>query len=322
MNCNEKWTTATIPNLAGKVIVVTGANSGIGWEATKVFAEKGAHVIMACRSITKAKEAQRDLSGSSEVISLDLGSLASVHSFADSFKAQYDKLDILVNNAGVMAIPYRKTEDGFETQFGTNHLGHFALTGLLLEPLLATNKSRVVTVSSIVHMFGTIRWDDLTWESDYHEFRAYNMSKLANLLFAYELQRKIEAVGVDAISVACHPGAAVTKMQSIETERVLTRIGSIWLKVINLLLAQSAEMGALPTLYAALADDVNGGDYIGPPNGIRGYPTKVQSNAKSHNREDAAQLWAISEQLTGVKYDDFLGQSCVSEDTSHVVSSM
>ena len=302
MKDNMKWTAANIPNLTGKVMVVTGGNSGLGWEATKVFADKGAHVVMACRSIAKAEVAQHDLSGSSEVAHLDLASLASVRSFADNFKAKHDKLDILVNNAGVMMIPYRKTEDGFEMQFGTNHLGHFALTGLLLEPLLATNKSRVVTVSSGAHTSGKMRWDDLGWEKDYSELNAYGMSKLANLLFAYELQRKFETLGVDVISVACHPGYAATNLQSIEPERLLMRIVNILMKVTNLVMAQSAAMGALPTLYAALEEDVNGGVYIGPARGMRGYPAKVQSDAKSYNREDAAKLWAISEKLTGVKY--------------------
>ena len=305
MNSNGNWTAANIPNLAGKVIVVTGANSGIGWEATKVFAEKGAHVVLASRSIAKAEAAQRDLSGSSEGARLDLASLASVRAFADGFKAKHDKLDILVNNAGVMAIPYRKTEDGFEMQFGTNHLGHFALTGLLMAPLLAADKSRVVSVSSSAHTAGTMHWDNLAWESDYSEWGAYGMSKLANILFANELQRKFEAAGVAASSVACHPGYAATNLQAIEPERLLMRLTNLMMKATNRVLAQSAEMGALPTLYAALAADVNGGDYIGPAGGMRGYPAKAQSNTKSHNREDAAKLWAVSERLTDVKYIDF-----------------
>ncbi|MGB0384386.1 MAG: oxidoreductase [Ardenticatenaceae bacterium] len=304
MKKNGKWTAANIGNLAGQVVVVTGANSGIGWEASKVFAEKGAHVVMACRNVTKGEQAQRDLSGSREVAQLNLASLASVRAFADKFKAKHDKLDILVNNAGVMAIPYRKTEDGFEMQFGTNHLGHFALTGLLLDRLLASNKSRVVNVSSMAHEQGTMNWDDLAWESNYSEWGAYGMSKLANLLFAYELQRQFEAKSVNAISVGCHPGYAATNLQSIEPERWVTRLTNMLMKVTNRVVAQSAAMGALPTLYAALADEVNGGDYIGPANGMRGYPIKVQSNDKSHNRQDAAKLWAISEQLTGVQYGE------------------
>ena len=300
---SQKWTAKDIPNLTGKIIIVTGANSGIGWEAAKVFAEKGAHVVMACRNITKGKQAQRDLSGSSEVAQLNLASLASVRAFADQFKAKHDKLDLLVNNAGVMAIPYRKTEDGFEMQFGTNHLGHFALTGLLLDSLLASNKSRVVNVSSMAHQQGTMNWNDLAWESNYSEWGAYGMSKLANLLFAYELQRKFEAAGVDAISVGCHPGYAATNLQAIEPERWITWLTDMLMKVTNRVVAQSAAMGALPTLYAALADEVNGGDYIGPANGMRGYPVKVQSNKASHNLADAQKLWRVSEELTGVRYE-------------------
>ena len=245
---SQKWTANDIPDLTGKVIIVTGANSGIGWEAVKVFAEKGAHVVMACRNITKGKQAQRDVSGSSEVAQLNLASLASVRAFADQFKAKHDKLDILVNNAGVMAIPYRKTEDGFEMQFGTNHLGHFALTGLLLEQLLASKKSRVVNVSSMAHEQGTMNWDDLAWERDYSEWGAYGMSKLANLLFTYELQRKFEAAGVDAISTGCHPGYAATNLQAIEPERWITWLTNMLMKVTNRVVAQSAAMGALPTL--------------------------------------------------------------------------
>jgi len=303
MSNNEKWTAADVGALTGKTVVVTGANSGIGWEAAKVLAAKGAHVVMASRSVAKAEEAQRGLSGSSEVAALDLASLASVRSFADSFKAQHSKLDILINNAGVMAIPYRQTVDSFEMQFGTNHLGHFALTGLLMEPLLAAEQSRVVTVSSVAHTSGTMRWNDLAWEQDYSEWGAYGMSKLANLLFAYELQRKFAAAGVDAVSVGCHPGYAATNLQAIEPERLMMRLVDLLMKVANRVMAQSAEMGALPTLYAALADEIHGGEYIGPANGMRGYPAKAESNDKSHNHEDAAKLWTISQELTGVTYD-------------------
>ncbi len=298
----QQWTADNITDLSGKTIIVTGANSGIGFEAAKVFAAKGAQVIIAARNLDKAQAAQRELRGSSEVMPLDLASLTSVRAFAAAFKSKHDKLDILVNNAGVMAIPRRLTQDGFEMQFGTNHLGHFALTGLLLEPLLAAEQSRVVTVSSDAHTSGTMRWDDLTWEHGYSEWSAYGMSKLANLLFAYELQRKFTAAGVDAISVACHPGYAATNLQSIEPERFLMRLLSIALQLANRFMAQSAEMGSLPTLYAALANGVNGCDYIGPDRGMRGYPTKVESNDKSHNQADAAKLWGISEQLTGVTY--------------------
>lgn len=221
MSNNGKWAAANIRDLTGKVVVVTGANSGIGWEATKVFTEKGAHVVMASRSVAKANEAQRNLSGSSEVARLDLASLASVRDFAEGFKSKHDKLDILVNNAGVMAIPYRLTEDGFEMQFGTNHLGHFALTGLLMEPLLAGDQSRVVSVSSSAHTMGSMQWNNLAWENDYSEWSAYGMSKLANLLFAFELQRKFEAKGINALSIGCHPGYAATNLQAIEPERLL-----------------------------------------------------------------------------------------------------
>jgi NAD(P)-dependent dehydrogenase (short-subunit alcohol dehydrogenase family) len=225
---------------------------------------------------------------------LDLSDLASVNSFAQGFHSEYDRLDMLINNAGVMAIPYEKTADGFERQFGTNHLGHFALTGLLLDLLLSTENSRVVTVSSTGHRTGRINFEDLNSEESYSKWGAYGQSKLANLLFAYELQRSLAAVGSTTISAAAHPGYTATNLQS----------GTIF-RFLNPIMAQSQEMGALPTLYAAVADDVNGGDYIGPGGFMeqRGYPKKVHSNGSSHDEMIARKLWQVSEEMTGVKFD-------------------
>jgi NAD(P)-dependent dehydrogenase (short-subunit alcohol dehydrogenase family) len=216
---SENWTTEKIPDLTGKVIIVTGANSGLGFEAAKEFARKGAQTILACRSMDKAQAAldqikQEIPEASAEIMQLDLASLASVREFAETFKSRYDRLDILVNNAGIMWVPYQKTEDGFESQFGTNHLGHFALTGLLMDLLLKTPDARVVNVSSVGHRSGTMDFDNLMFEGGkgYGRHRAYGRSKLANLLFTYELQRKFGAVDADAIATAAHPGGSNTNL--------------------------------------------------------------------------------------------------------------
>ena len=305
----SNWTADDIPNLSGKTIVVTGGNSGIGYEAAKQFARKGADVVVACRDMQKAQAAIASITAdqrtaSVEAMPLDLASLESVRSFGAAFLVRHKALNVLCNNAGVMALPYRKTADGFEMQFGTNHLGHFALTGLLLERLLATPAARVVNVSSGAHRMGSIHFDDLQWERGYRKWAAYGQSKLANLLFTYELQRKLNAAAANAISVACHPGYAATNLQAAGPRME----GSTWMESLsefaNRVAAQSAAMGALPTVYAATAPDVCGGDYIGP-DGIAelwGNPKKVQSNSRSHDTAVAAKLWEISEKLTGVRY--------------------
>lgn len=304
-----KWTADDMPDLSGKTIIVTGGNSGIGYEAAKQLAHKGAHVVLACRDMDKARAAIASITSahaaaSLEAMPLDLARLESVRSFAAAFLAGHKALDVLCNNAGVMALPYRKTADGFEMQFGTNHLGHFALTGLLLDRLLATPGARVVNVSSGAHRMGAIRFDDLNWERGYRKWAAYGQSKLANLLFTYELQRKLAAAGASAISIACHPGYAATNLQTAGPRME----GSTWMESLseftNRVAAQSAAMGALPTLYAATAPDVSGGDYIGP-NGFGemwGYPKKVQSNGRSRDTAVAGRLWEVSEQLTSVRY--------------------
>jgi NAD(P)-dependent dehydrogenase (short-subunit alcohol dehydrogenase family) len=301
----KAWTADDLPNLFGKLIVVTGGNSGIGFEAAKEFANKGASVVLACRSIEKARVAAAQITAAHpqaliHVMELDLARLESVRNFARSFRAKHQNLHVLCNNAGVMALPYRRTADGFEMQFGTNHLGHFALTGLLLETLLRTESARVVTVSSGAHWMGRIQFDDLQSERFYSEWLAYGQSKLANLLFAFELQRRAEHAGVSLISVACHPGYAGTNLQAAGP-----RMQGFWMLEMamgfaNLLFAQSAAMGALPLLYAAAAPVVAGGDYIGPDGlgELRGYPTKVSCSAVARDPETARRLWKISEQLT------------------------
>lgn len=287
-----KWSAADIPDQTGRTFVVTGANSGLGASTTRALAEHGASVILACRNVAKAEAVASNLPGDSEVRKLDLSDLASVRAFADGV----EKLDVLVNNAGVMAIPKRRTTDGFEAQFGTNHLGHFALTGLLLSKLT----DRVVTLSSGAHRIGRINLDDLNWEHRrYQRWLAYGQAKLANLMFAYELQRRLDKLGPPLKSLAAHPGYADTGLQS-HTESIQDQLMALG----NRLIAQSADMGALPTLYAATVPDAPGGAFYGP-DGLaeqRGYPHRVGSSKASQDTAVAAMLWTRSEQLTSVRY--------------------
>ena len=308
MSRGMRWTADDVPDLSGKTVVVTGANGGLGYETVLQLAPKGAHVVLACRDLAKARAAMETIAqarpgASLEVMELDLASLASVRTFAQSFLAKHGELHVLCNNAGVMAIPYRRTVDGFEMHFGTNHLGHFALTGLLIERLLGTSGARVVNVSSTMHRTGRIRFEDLQWERGYCRWAAYGQSKLANLLFTYELQRKLEATGANVISVACHPGWAATNLQLEGARMEGSLLMEFGARVANFFLAQSAAMGALPILYAATSPDVRGGDYIGP-DGLAeawGHPKKVQSSRRSHDRQAAAKLWEVSVLLTGVR---------------------
>ena len=304
---SEKWTTNNMPDLVGKIIVVTGANSGVGYEAAKAFAQKGAQTILACRNSQKADAAlaqlKRDVPNArAEVMELDLASLASVRQFAEAFKEKYDKLDVLVNNAGIMMVPYGKTEDGFERQLGTNHLGHFALTGLLLESLKNSEAARVVNVSSLAHSNGEMDFNNLMYEGGegYTPAGAYGRSKLANLLFTYELQRRLSAAGHHYKAIAVHPGISSTSLADHLFKRWYLR----WTRPLFNLLVQNAEMGALPIIRAAVDLSAEGGNYYGPDgSGERGgYPIVVQSNRASHNIVDQQRLWDASEQLTGVKY--------------------
>jgi NAD(P)-dependent dehydrogenase (short-subunit alcohol dehydrogenase family) len=291
------------------LVIVTGGNSGIGYEAGLALAGRHAQVILAVRDVKKGEEAIQKihlvhLQSQVTVMPLDLSDLKNVRSFAQTFLATHERLNILINNAGVMALPARKTADGFEMQFGTNHLGHFALTGLLLPALKATPNARVVTVSSNLHNSGDIHFDDLQWEKSYDRWGAYSQSKLANLLFAYEFQRRLAAAGIDVKSVGCHPGYAATNLQAAGP-RMAGSVVSLWMmNLANMIVAQSQTMGALPTLFAATAPQVRGSDYIGPTSlgGMRGYPDKVSSSSKSYDVEMAKRLWSISEELTGITY--------------------
>jgi NAD(P)-dependent dehydrogenase (short-subunit alcohol dehydrogenase family) len=275
-----------------------------------MLAARGAQVVLAVRDAQKGQTAATAIrrahpGATAEVMQLDLSNLDGVRRFAQTFLERFDTLPLLINNAGVMALPYRRTADGFEMQFGTNHLGHFALTGLLLPAILAAPGARVVAVSSGLHTSGKIDFDNLDGTKSYSEWRAYSQSKLANLLFAYELQRRFTAAGAEAIAAGCHPGFAATNLQAAGPRMRGSRLGEQLSQLGNRLLAQSAAMGALPTLYAATAANVNGCDYIGPTSffGMRGAPGKVKSSPRSYDPALAARLWQASEQLTGVRYD-------------------
>jgi NAD(P)-dependent dehydrogenase (short-subunit alcohol dehydrogenase family) len=293
------WNEADIPDQSGRTAVVTGANSGIGWETARALAAKGARVIVACRNEDKGRDAEQRIrrqAPNAEVRfeSLDLGSLASVRAFADKLRAAEARLDLLVNNAGVMMTPRGKTSDGFETQLGTNHLGHFALTGLLLESLRRAPAARVVNVSSLAHLWGRIAFDDLQSERSYDPTRAYGQSKLANLLFTRELARRLTASGSTALSAAAHPGSTRTELQ--RHSRLMAAAVAI--------VSQLPPEGALPSLYAATAPDVRGGEYFGPSRmfGMLGPPDRARSSARSQDVVTARRLWEVSEQVTGVRF--------------------
>jgi NAD(P)-dependent dehydrogenase (short-subunit alcohol dehydrogenase family) len=318
---NYDWISRNIPNLSGKVAIVTGANSGTGYEATKELARAGAHVVMGCRNLDKAEAAQTKLqteipNASLEIIPLDLADLASVRAFATTFRNRHTKLDILCNNAGIMQVPNKKeTVDGFELQLGTNHFGHFALTGLLMEPLMAVN-GRIVTMSSVAHSFGNMDFKNLQWDQpdSYSSSRAYGRSKLANLMFTYELHRRLRQSGSRVKAIAAHPGYSRTNLQSTGLNTghrtIMSRLNRLVYAIMNPLVAQSAHKGALPLLYAATSPDAQCGEYYGPDGfmGMRGFPTVVQSSDASHNEADARQLWELSEQLTGVHYAELASQ--------------
>jgi protochlorophyllide reductase len=304
------WTVNDIPDLHGKVALVTGANSGLGLESTRALAAHGAHVIMACRSLDKGRRAEAEIKqtvpgASVELLPLDLASLASVRELAATIEQAHDRLDLLFNNAGIMAIPRQETQDGFEMQFGTNHLGHFALTGLLLPRLVATPGSRVVTTTSIARSAGRINFDDLQRERAYGRWEAYGQSKRANLLFAFELQTRLTAARASTISVAAHPGGSSTNLQGTSATLSNTRIESFFYATIWPLMSQSALMGTLPQLYAGVDSHIYGGELVGPGGfaGMRGYPKVDRSARKEYDRATAARLWEVSEELTGVKYE-------------------
>ncbi len=306
-----QWTTTDMPSLKGKIAIVTGANSGLGLFTTIGLSGAGATVIMACRDPAKAAKAveevkQKAPKGKVEAMALDLASLESVGKFAAAFSAQYPHLDILCNNAGVMAVPYAKTKDGFEMQVGTNHFGHFALTGHLLDKLRTTPGSRVVSVASMAHKWTkAMDLEDPFFEhKPYKRWDAYGKSKLANLLFTFELDRRLRKAGAKVMSVAAHPGYSATNLGYVGPALEKSAIGKLTMNIGNALFAQPASMGALPSLYAAASPDVASGDYIGPDGlqQMRGYPTKVGCRKLARDPDLQGRWWALSEKLTGVKY--------------------
>ncbi len=297
----KNWTAENIPNQKGRVAIVTGSSSGIGFEAARVIAGKGATVIIAVRNLDKGKAAAEKIDSEFKdadlhIIELDLASLDSVKTFAETFRNEYSQLDLLINNAGVMVPPYSKTKDGFELQFGTNHLGHFALTERLVDLSISTKNARIVNVSSGAHKYGKIDFDDLNWEKrQYSAWKAYGTSKIANLYFTYELDRKLKEKGLHVITTAAHPGWTATELQR----------NSGLAGFLNNFFAQDIPMGTLPTLRAAFDEEATGGEYFGP-DGImemRGNPVRVESNELSRDKETAEKLWDVSESLTGVKFE-------------------
>ncbi len=298
---STKWTADQIPDQTGRTAVVTGANSGLGLSTARELARAGAHVVLACRNLEKGEAALQEVGSGAELEQLDLASLESVKAFAERFLASHDGLDLLINNAGLMAPPRGVTADGFELQFGTNVLGHFALTGRLLGALDGRQDARVVTLSSNAHKLGRIHWDDLQSERRYNRWRAYNQSKLGDLMIALELDRRLRAAGSTVRSVAAHPGYSATNLQSAAPPAVDRAI----MAVTNRLIAQSEDMGALPTLYAATYPGLEGGTYVGPDGLMeqRGHPEPVTPTKSARDEEAAGRLWEVCEELTGVRFE-------------------
>lgn len=303
------WSIHDVPDLRGVRILITGANSGIGLGATQMLAARGATVVMACRTPAKAEAAAAQVRDGApaaevEIVQLDLADLGSVERCAEEVGAK--GIDILINNAGVMALPEQKTADGFEIQLGTNHLGHFALTGRLLPQLVRSAHGRVVTVGSVAHLFGRIAFDDLHAERGYSPWGRYAQSKLANMLFLHELTRRVEAAGAPVTPVGCHPGYANTNINRAGAAMKGASFTERFMATANLYLAQSTSMGALPTVYAATADDVEPGGYYGPDGflSLIGSPGPSRKNARSQDDAVAEQLWERSVELTGVDFGE------------------
>lgn len=296
----DKWNTDRVPLQPERVAIVTGANSGIGYETARGLARKEVKVVLACRNLRKAEQAKAKIVSEYSparigVMEIDVSSLDSVRGFAEQFQRQYDRLDLLINNAGIMMSPYKVTEDGFENQLATNYIGHFALTGLLLPMLTATTGSRIVTLSSLSYKWAEIEFDDLHFKQGYSKRRAYGQSKRACLMFAYELQRRLSTADSNTSSVVAHPGLSNTNLDQY-FPALIRPLGALFL--------QSAEKGALPILYAALGESIRGGEFIGPDGfqQMRGYPTVVDSDEYAKDKKVAERLWRVSEEMTDVHY--------------------
>lgn len=302
----RKWTEAEVPDLTGKVVIITGANSGLGFNNALQFAKKGAYVVMACRNMQKAELASNKIKGKEPdakltVIRLDLGSFSSIESFVIEFQSRFDRLDILLNNAGILFTGHTKTENGIEGHVGINHYGHFALTARLFGLLKLTPGSRVVTVSSIGHHSAEMDWDNINFENRYIQSKAYGRSKLFNLLFTLELDRRLKAGNVKVLSLASHPGISSTSL----VDKVFGILLYILWPIVLLLVAHSAYRGALPSLRAATDPEVTGGEYFGPRGyrEYRGAPALSRINVKARDKDDARRLWELSESVTGVRFE-------------------
>jgi NAD(P)-dependent dehydrogenase (short-subunit alcohol dehydrogenase family) len=305
---SKKWSLADMPDQSGKIIVVTGGNSGLGFESVKAFAQKGANVVLACRSVEKGEAAKTEIlrifpQCRIKVMALDLMDLSSVRNFALEFKANFPQLDILLNNAGIMMNPYSVTKDGFESQLGTNHLGHFALTGLLIDLIIKTPNSRVVNVSSLAHKQWKMDFDNILFENGkgYNPMKAYSHSKLANLLFTYHLQRFFDSNSINSIAVAAHPGASYTNLGRFLEHTIVAKA----LRPLIVKMLPTPASGALSQIRAASDPEVKGGEYFGPSGFLElaGHPVRVKSTKESYSISHAQRLWALSEKLTGVKYN-------------------
>lgn len=306
---NEQWTKEDIPDLTGKIVVVTGANSGLGFESTKELANQGATVVMAVRNMAKGEEARSDIldlqpEASLDLMELDLASLDSVQAFAVAFKARYDRLDILLNNAGLMAIPRRETADGFEMQLGVNHLGHFALTGLLLDTITNTPNARIHNVTSTANFMGSINFDDLMGEEEYSRWAAYGQSKLANVFFTFELDKRLQAAGLDTMANVSHPGLVIGNLQANSVEQSGTRIEAVLYQLSKLFLARDVSKGVEPMLYAMTAEDAQGGILYGPKYIHHlGPVAEVRANDAAYDEQALKRFWEVSETLTGVIFE-------------------
>lgn len=305
----SKWTQENIPDQTGKIVIVTGANSGLGFESTKTLAAKGASVVMAVRNIAKGEKARQEIlqeqpQARLDVMTLDNADLSSVEAFANEFKQHYDRLDILLNNAGIMAVPYQETADGFEMQLGVNHLAHFALTGLLLEVIINTPKARIHNVTSSANFIGAINFDDLMGKENYSRWGAYGQSKLANVFFTFELHKKLRAAGLDTIANVSHPGLVIGHLQANSMEQSGTGYENIAYQISRLFLARDISVGVRPMLYAMTAPEAQSGVLYGPKYFHHlGDVTDVQANKAAYDNQALQRFWDISEELTGVTFD-------------------
>lgn len=306
----NKWTQADMPDLTGKIAVVTGANSGLGYESAKALAKKGATVIMAVRNLAKGEQAQVDIrqevpAATLDVMQADMGDLSSIKTFSEDFKAKYDRLDILLNNAGLMAIPRQTTADGFEMQLGVNHLGHFALTGHLLDVIVKTPQARIHNVTSSANFMGNINFDDLMGEEDYGRWTAYGQSKLANVLFTFELNKRLQQAGYDTIANVSHPGLVIGNLQANSMHESGTgNVESIFYALARPIMSHDISMGILPMLYAMTAENAKGGVMYAPRYfNHRGYPAEKKPNKSAYDKQIRRRFWDVSAELTHVHYE-------------------